>query len=182
MNNNLPVTLQLEVPRYVKEIRAFTQRIVALVLANIVLSSAEISKVKMIIVELTTNSIKHDLGGQAEIKLLIDRSILTIQKVHKGGMLTFSSSEQFPFNSVGKVLGISFSDENRHDIKILDAYKFQFLERTVVPLSIADVPEHFGLHIMVAASDIFTYEYCPIMNENKFTVEFYVGELKPRYS
>ncbi len=171
MDKSLPIILELDIPKHTDEILSFTKSVLAKILSHKELTVAQQRRIKMIVIELVTNSIKHASGADSQIKLLIDHPTLTIQKLEKGLQIEFTSShQQIPFEELDKTIRISFSEENKHHIKTLDKYKFKFLNPLTEGLSIDDMPEHFGFYIITLASDSFIYQYDPDSNENQYIV------------
>ena len=171
MANSFPVIIELETPQSADDIYAFTQNILAKINLHKSLSVDQQRRIKMILIELVTNSIKHSNEGTSQIKLVIDHPSLTIQKSEKGLQIKFSSgSQQIPFKEIDKRFKISFSEENRHHIQTLDEYKFKFLNPYLEGLTIEHMPEHFGFYIITMASDSFIYQYDPEARESSFLV------------
>ncbi|MEJ2880826.1 hypothetical protein [Pedobacter sp. GR22-6] len=171
MTNAFPIILELETPQSVDEIYSFTKSVLKAVNEHKELSMDQQRRIKLILIELVTNSIKHSEDGTSQIKLVIDHPSLTIQKFEKGLQIEFSSgSQQIPFEEIDKRLKISFSEENRHHIQTLDKYKFKFLNPYLEGLNIEHMPEHFGFYIITMASDSFIYQYDPESKENRYIV------------
>jgi hypothetical protein len=171
MDKTLPIILELDVPKHADEILSFTKTVLSAILAHKDLTKAQQQRIKLIVVELVTNSIKHAVGKTSQIKLLIDHPTLTIQKLEKGLQIEFTSShQQIPFAEIDKTINIAFSEENKYQIQTLDKYKFQFLNSPSAAVNIEDIPEHFGFYIITMASDSFVYQYDPISKENQYIV------------
>src|SRR5215217_34147 len=171
MKNAFPISLILQIPKHPDEILSFTKSALAEIMKCKELDIDHQRRIKIILVELVTNSIKHSLNTDSQIKLIIDHPSLTIQKLEKGLQIEFTSSEQqIPFEEIDKTIKISFSKENKHHIQTLDKYKFKFLNPFAEGLDIEHMPEHFGLYIITLASDSFIYQYDPESKENRFTV------------
>lgn len=171
MEKSFPIILEVETPQHVDEIYSFTVSVMDKIAEHKELDVEQRRRIKMILIELVTNSIKHSETGVSKIKLVIDQPHLTIQKFEKGLQIEFScASQQFPFQEMDKTLKISFSEENRHHIQTLGKYKFKFLNPYVEGLSIEHMPEHFGFYIITMASDSFIYQYDPEIKENRYIV------------
>ncbi|WP_316788122.1 hypothetical protein [Pedobacter frigoris] len=172
MEQSFPIILELETPQNVDDIFSFTRTVLQKIMQHKDVSLAEQRKIKLILIELITNSIKHSTDGNSQIKLVIDHPSLSIQKFEKGLQIEFSSSsQQIPFEDIDKTLKISFSEENRHHIQTLGKYKFKFLNPYLEEgLSIEHMPEHFGFYIITLASDSFIYQYDPDDKENRYIV------------
>lgn len=171
MNKALPIILQLDIPKQVDEVFIFTKAVLARIMEYKELDQNQQRRVKLIMVELVTNSIKHSTDENASIKLVIDYPSVSIQKLEKGLQIEFSSAaQQIPFEEIDKTIKISFSQQNKHHIKTLDRYKFKFLNPFIEGLSLDHIPEHFGFYIITLASDSFVYQYDPEKKENHYIV------------
>ncbi|TKC09333.1 hypothetical protein [Pedobacter frigoris] len=172
MENSFPIIVELETPRNADDIFTFTKSVLEKILKYKDLDLAQQRRIKLILIELVTNSIKHSYDGTSQIKLVIDHPSLTIQKFEKGLQIEFSSSsQQIPFEDIDKTLKISFSEQNKHHIQTLDKYKFRFLNPYIEKgLNIEHMPEHFGFYIITLASDSFIYQYDPDVKENRYIV------------
>jgi hypothetical protein len=171
MNKALPIILQLDIPKHVDEVLGFTKSALAEIMAYKKLDMSLQRRVKLILVELVTNSIKHSMDDNSKINLVIDHPAVSIQKMEKGLQIEFSSpTQQIPFEEIDKTIKISFSEENKHHIQTLDRYKFKFLNPFSEGLSIDQIPEHFGFYIITMASDSFVYQYDPDKKENLYIV------------
>lgn len=172
MAKSLPITIELDIPKHPSEILSFTKMVLSNILSHRELDIAEQRRIKLILIELVTNTIKHASGADSQIKLLIDHLTLTIHKLEKGLQIEFmSSGQQIPFEEIDKTISISFSEENKHHIKTLGKYKFKFLHPGREGLNIEDIPEHFGFYIITLASDSFVYQYNPESTENQYTIK-----------
>lgn len=170
MNKSFPIVLELETPTHPDDVLSFIKMVLAKILDHKALDIAHQRKIKMILVELITNSIKHSADQGSQIKLVIDHPSLSIQKFEKGLQIEFSASQQIPFEEIDKILKISFSEENKHHIQPLDRYRFQFLNPHEEGFDIEHMPEHFGFYIITIASDSFIYQYDPEAKENRYIV------------
>lgn len=171
MAKSLPITLELDIPKHPSEILGFTKMVLNNILSHRDLDVAQQQRIKMILIELVTNTIKHAAGVDSQIKLLIDHLTLTIHKLEKGLQIEFMSSQQIPFEEIDKTIRIAFSEENRHHVKTLGKYKFKFLHPDREGLNIEHMPEHFGFYIITLASDSFIYQYHPESGENQYIVK-----------
>lgn len=170
--NTLPITIDLEIPNDAERIYECTKSVLASIQEHVALDLGFQRRVKMIVIELITNSIKHATEQITHIQLTIDHPSLSIQKIEKGLKIEFSAaSPQLPFQDLNKTLNVSFSDVKTHNIQPITEYMFQFLKPQLDDeLSIDHIPEHFGLYIITMASDSFTYQYDPELGESSFTV------------
>ena len=173
--NRLPITIDVEIPNEADKIYDYTKHILGLILEHTVLDLTHQRRIKLIVVELITNSIKHSNGHPAQFQLIIDHPQLSILKLEKGLQIEFSSPQQIPFENIEEKLKISFSESNNHLIQPLDKYKFKFLNPVQEDeLSLDKMPEHFGFYIITLASDSFIYQYDPEMKENRYIVNIKV--------
>jgi len=170
--NMFPITINLDIPNDPEKIYEYTKNVLASILEHIALDLGYQRRIKLILIELITNSIKHSNEANTSIQLLIDQPHLSIQKIEKGLKIAFSaSSPQLPFEDVESILNISFSESNRHNIQPLGEYKFKFLKPDPEEKpDMEQMPEHFGLYIITLASDSFIYQYDPELRENTYIV------------
>jgi hypothetical protein len=165
------VNINLKIPQDPDGILRYINQVLAELEKSVTLEQGIIRKIKLILVELVTNSIKHSNDEHAEINLSLNHPTLTIQKVDKGLQIEFAEdSHKIPFVDVNKTVMVSFSDQKKHHIKILDKYQFKFLDAYKEGISIDYMPEHFGLYIITLASDSFVYQHDPKIQENRFIV------------
>ncbi len=166
---SLPIVIDLQIPKDPDEISGYIRTVMQLLAQHTHLDIGLERRIKLILIELITNSIKHSSDSSGIIKLTISQPNITIQKVDKGLHIKFTT-QSLPFEEIDKTLKVSFSAQNSHQIKILDKYKFQFLDPFKEELTLDYLPEHFGLYIITLASDCFIYQYDPELKENNFTV------------
>jgi len=169
MKEAKPIIIDLEIPSNPDEISGYTKRVIDLLSEHTPVDVALERKIKLILVELVTNSIKHSTDTNGSIKFTINHPNITIQKVDRGLQIAFTQ-QSLPFKEVNKTIKVSFSEQNNHQIKILDPYKFKFLDPYKEEITLDYLPEHFGLYIITLASDSFIYQYDPESNENSFIV------------
>ena len=171
----LPIVIDVEIPNNPDKIYDYTKHILELILGHIDLDLSHQRRIKLIVVELITNSIKHANEHPTQIQLIIDHPQLSILKLDKGLQIEFSSPQQIPFENIEQTLKISFSESNNHEIQPLDEYRFRFLNPIHdSELSLDKMPEHFGFYIITLASDSFIYQYDPEIKENRFIVSIKV--------
>lgn len=171
MENSIPIIIEVVTPQSADEIYSFTQSVLSKILEHKSIDVEHQRKIKLILVELVTNSIKHSHDPGSQIRLVIDHPSLSIQKFEKGLQIEFSSHcQQIPFEEIDKTLKVSFSEQNNHHIQTLDKYKFRFLNPHVEGFTIDHMPEHFGFYIITLASDSFIYQYDPDVKENRYIV------------
>lgn len=170
--NITPVSVELNIPNDPEKIIDHTKEILAIILGHVALDIGYQQRIKLILIELITNSIKHSKEESTAINLVIDQPHLSIQKIEKGLKIAFGAgSPQIPFENIQKTVSINFSEENRHDIQPLSQYKFKFLkpDREEDP-DINQMPEHFGFYIITLAADSFVYQYDPELKESSYIV------------
>jgi hypothetical protein len=170
-NNSSPTTIGLRIPDNPDDIQSYIFEVLGELGKYITLTKALERRIKLILVELITNSIKHSTDPDALLQLTINHPQLTIEKIDVGLQIVFEGAEQIPFKELDKTLQISFSENNSHDIKVTDHYKFRFLDNFKDDMSINHFPEHFGFFIITVASDSFEYEHDPILRKNTFIVQ-----------
>lgn len=168
-----PSTLHIatKIPNRSEGILEYVSQVLQGLEEQIVLSNKVKRNIKLILVELVTNSIKHSKDDEALIRVSFNHPTLTIQKVDKGLQIKFASnSQQIPFVDINKTIQVSFSEKKKQHIKIMDHYEFEFVDAYKEGLDINDMPEHFGLYIITLASDRFVYQHDPDSKENRFIV------------
>lgn len=169
--------INLKIPKDPNGILDYICQVISALKERIELDVATVRNIKLILVELVTNSIKHSNDDEALIELSIDHPTLTIQKVDKGLQIKFAGeAHKIPFVDVNKTVMVSFSDSKKHHIKILDKYQFKFLDAYKEGISIDYMPEHFGLYIITLASDSFVYQHDPKLQENRFIVNLKLAD------
>ncbi|MGY4384229.1 hypothetical protein ACVWYN_001255 [Pedobacter sp. UYP24] len=170
--NTLPITITLEIPNDADRISECTGNILASIQEHIALDLGYQRRIKLIMIELMTNSIKHTTEKLTTIEMTIDHPHLSIHKIEKGLKIEFSaSSPQLPFEELENILNVSFSESNKHHIQPLSQYEFKFLKPAEDEIMTIDqIPEHFGLYIITMASDSFVYHHNPELGENSFIV------------
>ena len=170
-NNDSPTKIGLKIPDHPDEIQSYIVGVLHQLGQYITLTQDLERRVKLILVELITNSIKHSTDPEALLQLTIKHPKLTIEKIDVGLQIVFEGAEQIPFKEVDKTLQVSFSENNSHDIIVTDHYKFKFLDNYKDEMSINHFPEHFGFFIITVASDSFEYEHDPEFKKNTFIVQ-----------
>lgn len=170
--NGRPITIDIEIPKDADKIYEYVSEMLHAILQHTALTISNQRKIKLILIELLTNSIKHSDEDATQIQLIIDHPQVSIHKLEKGLQIEFSAAQKIPFDDIEKSLRISFSKENNHEIQPLDQYKFKFLNPIRAnELSLDHLPEHFGFYIITLASDSFIYQYDPELKENRYIVE-----------
>ena len=166
-----------KIPSRVEELLDYVNHVLQTLEEQVSLSTGVKRNIKLILVELVTNSIKHSNDNEALIQVIFNHPTLTIQKVDKGLQIQFASnSHQIPFVDVNKTIQVSFSERKKQHIKVLDQYQFEFIDAYKEGLSINEMPEHFGLYIITLASDRFVYQHDPASMENRFIVNLNLDE------
>lgn len=165
------IYINLKIPNDPDGILIYVNEVISALEERIELNLELVRNIKLILVELVTNSIKHSKDENALIEVSINHPTLTIQKVDKGLQIEFAGDgHNIPFVDVNKTVMVSFSENKKHHIKILDKYQFKFLDAYKEGISIDYMPEHFGLYIITLASDSFVYQHDPKLQENRFIV------------
>jgi hypothetical protein len=170
MEGKTPIKINLKIPTDPDKIQDYTLQVLEALSGHVELSTPVQRRIKLILMELVTNSIKHSADPDASIRLTINHPQLTIEKVDVGLQIRFKSKEQIPFKEIDKTVKISFSERNTYDIKIMDEYRFKFIDTFKDHMDINHMPEHFGLYIITMASDSFEYHHNPESKENTFIV------------
>jgi hypothetical protein len=177
MDSPSSLHIAIKIPNRAEEILDYVNHVVKALNEQVAISTAVQRNVKLILVELVTNSIKHSNDEDALIQVSFNHPTLTIQKVDKGLQIQFAShSQQIPFVDINKTIQVSFDEQKKQHIKVLDRYQFEFLDAYKDGLDIHAMPEHFGLYIITLASDRFVYQHDPELMENRFIVNLDLKE------
>ncbi|WP_432710912.1 hypothetical protein [Pedobacter sp.] len=171
INNGTQTKIGLKIPDHPDDIQSYILQVLQQLGLYTTLTQDLERRIKLILVELITNSIKHSTDPDALLQLTIKHPMLTIEKIDIGLQIVFESEEQIPFKELDKTLQVSFSENNRHDIEVTDHYRFKFLDNYKDDMSINHFPEHFGFFIITVASNSFEYEYDPELKKNTFIVQ-----------
>jgi len=170
--SSFPIIINHKIPNDPDKIYEQTNDVLENILDHVALDLGYQRRIKLIVIELITNSIKHSIEGYTTMKMIIDHPHLSIQKIERGLKIKFSSnSPQLPFEDINKKISIGFTDANRLTIQPLSQYRFKFLKPEQEETSdIMQIPEHFGLYIITLAADSFVYQYDPELKENSFVI------------
>ncbi len=79
--NKLPITIDVEIPNDTDKIYDYTKHILDIIMEHLHLDLSHQRRIKLIIVELITNSIKHSNGLPTQFQLIIDHPQLSILKL-----------------------------------------------------------------------------------------------------
>ena len=171
MKDPLPIKIHTRLPTEASGIMDYLEEVLIRLKEHATISEAALRKIKLVIVELVTNSIKHSSDENALLEFTFNHPTLTIQKVDKGLQIEFvGESQQIPFVEMDKTIEVSFSENKNQHIKIIDKYQFKFLDAYKEGINVNYLPEHFGLYIITLASDSFIYQHDPTLMENRFIV------------
>ena len=170
MKQITPIKIGLKIPKNPDDIQEYTKEVIETLSRYVTITEDNRRRIKLILVELVTNSIKHSEDPNAEIRLTINHPQLTIEKVDVGLQIKFRSAEQIPFEEVNKTIKVDFTKLNSLNIKIISPYRFKFLDAYRENIDIEHLPEHFGFYIITRASDNFEYHHNPWSKENTFIV------------
>jgi hypothetical protein len=171
MSNSSFTPIEFKIPDHPDGIQDYITSILNILSANLTLTALVKRKIKLILLELVTNSIKHSKDPNAQIRLSINHPQLTIEKVDVGLQIKFKGTEQIPFKEINKQLVVSFSEKNVYAIQVLDRYHFKFIDSFKEKMDVQELPENFGFYIITMASDNFEYHHNPTLKENTFIVD-----------
>jgi two-component sensor histidine kinase len=138
-----------------------------------------VSKLKLVLVELLTNSLKHSGGDKTTIEVATKGNQITIKKTDSGKGLTIRCGENLlewplPGKHHANRMLIVYTDANAVlKAKLTNNCCLQFfIEETeqTGPLDINALTEHFGLMIITRACQAFVYEFDIHSCTNNFTV------------
>lgn len=129
-------------------------------------------RIKLILIELLTNSIKHSLISKGKIIVSVEQKSIKITLINKGTSFLSAIGKQLDICNIGEVIEVFFSETNNHHIKIIDKNKLEFLNPYEHNFRTEELKDHYGLHIITLASNCFLYEYDIENRENIFIVLF----------
>ena len=145
-------------------------------------------KIKWVITELLTNSVKHCGINECKLNINISETEVVIEKEDVGRPLKLENS------ATGKIITWPLPDlTEKFNFQIyhngMDSLKVQIdddnhatfyveqLEDVKMPGLLIDTSEHFGLLIITKASDQFKYIYDKELNTNRFISNFYMEDI-----
>ncbi|RYU92109.1 ATP-binding protein [Mucilaginibacter terrigena] len=140
-------------------------------------------KVKMILVELITNSLKHSGQGDTTIAITASGNIITIKKTDTGNGLAVRCGNnllEWPLpgkHHAGKIITVYNDSSAVLKAKLHNnCMLLFFIEETeeTDPIDINSLAEHFGLMIITRACDKFEYGFDIDTCTNSFTVSLTV--------
>ncbi|MBB5394713.1 HAMP domain-containing histidine kinase [Mucilaginibacter sp. AK015] len=141
-------------------------------------SDSTVSKLKLVLVEMLTNSLKHSGGGETIIEVAVTGAQIAIKKIDTGNGLTISSNQNLmvwplPGKHYGNKVITVYTDASAIlNARLTNNCRLQFFIEEVTetgPLDINTLTEHFGLMIITRACDTFTYEFDIDTCTNNFT-------------
>jgi len=136
-------------------------------------------KLKIVLVELLTNSLKHSGDSETNIEVTLFNDKITITKIDAGTSLTITNGDvhlRWPLSAkhINNIIPIYGDITCTLKVRILTVDKAVFfIEENDLIYSdtelIENLPEHFGLLIIARACDLFEYEFDAENNINHFT-------------
>lgn len=146
-------------------------------------SEATQAKLKMILVELLTNALKHAHPSATTIKVELTGDRILIQKTDTGNGLTIHNDNgllEWPLPGIhhaGNIIAIYSDSKAVLKAKLQDNCNLQFfIEETeeTGPIDINSLAEHFGLMIITRSCDAFTYKFDIDTCSNNFIISITV--------
>jgi two-component sensor histidine kinase len=139
-------------------------------------NDALVRKLKLVLMELLTNSLKHSGGEQNNIQVEVFADEITIIKSDKGNTLKIYSGGikyEWPLpgnHQCGRTICIYSDGTANINGVIKNNCSVQFLVEDADDrgLAIESLPEHFGLMIIARACNTFSYEFDIDTCTNKF--------------
>lgn len=170
MNNTLlPVNLSFDIPILSSGISDFLINVLAEIQQSVVLTEKTKGRIKLILIELCTNFIKHVQTNHGKIDIEIGKNAIYISKKYKENSFKQVMDQKIKIDRFGEIVEVHFSDTNNHYVEILETNKLRFLDPFKMGLYSDKLKDHFGLHILTIASDDFMYEYDCEKDEDCFT-------------
>lgn len=170
MQETTGIQKSIPLPDGPDDIGKFIEEVFTTLAAYVHLDTDQRRRVKLILIELATNSIKHTTDEQPIMRLTINDPKLTFEKIDVGLEIQFEGAEQIPFKEIDKTISVSMPNRHNYAIKILSPYRFKFIDSFNEQDDIQNIPEHFGFYIITMASDNFEYHYNPDLKQNIFQV------------
>lgn len=145
------------------------------------------SKLKMILIELLTNSLKHAKHNQTLINVTLNGDEITLKKMDGGNPLCLASAEgllEWPLpgrHHTGKVIPVYADIDSVLKCRLHDNCRVAFfIEETeltnAADSDINNLTEHFGLMIITRACGLFEYEFNIENCTNNFIVTLTKGQ------
>ncbi|QRQ99578.1 ATP-binding protein [Dyadobacter sandarakinus] len=142
-----------------------------------------LSKIKWVITEMLTNAVKHSGVDQCMLTIHLDTGKLVLEKEDQGEPLTLVETPGgnkviWPLAQLNGNVNFQIYHNGEESLRVRTnnaktAFFFtEQLEGNHAPELFFDTSEHFGLLIMVKASEEFTYEYDPESRTNRFRTTF----------
>ncbi|MEO7214399.1 ATP-binding protein [Mucilaginibacter sp.] len=136
-----------------------------------------LTKVKLVLMELLTNALKHSDGGKTEIELYLDPENITIKKNDTGNPLVVYSGgikHEWPLpgnHQAGRTVCVYSWNGCNLSIALKNNCRAEFLVEETGPeqTDLLNLPEHFGLMIIARACSSFEYEFEIDTCKNEFT-------------
>ncbi|PST83369.1 hypothetical protein C7T94_12390 [Pedobacter yulinensis] len=167
--NHLPISIPIEIPETADGLYQVSSSVLEKLRSYGVHNAGLLRKVRLVLIEMATNFLKHVTDARARMLVTLDVEQLTICKTYTGSPLRFFCEEAgFPFPAGTTELHISFGKNNNHLIAVQGPYSFRFLNPLVDETSIELLPESYGLSIITHASERFVYAYEPQTHRNEF--------------
>lgn len=165
-------------------ISPFLEEVFAFVKQYLPQKAAQLAfRVKVAVIELLTNGIKHCGDGTTEIELLAGGDQLTIIKTDSGKPLILKQGDEqlWPVTPAHPNPVKIYADAlNGLFARALSATSLTFYTEEYPPdTDFADISEHYGLMIISRASNRFTYEFDQKSGKNIFTVTIQADEARP---
>ncbi|MBD1364605.1 hypothetical protein IDJ77_12365 [Mucilaginibacter sp. ZT4R22] len=136
-----------------------------------------LTKVKLVLMELLTNALKHSGGGQTEVWLHVDQSDIIIKKNDTGNPLVIycgGIKHEWPLpgnHQAGRIICAYSGNGSNLNAAVKNNCLVQFLVEETGPeeTDLLRLPEHFGLMIIARACSSFAYEFNIDTCTNTFT-------------
>jgi two-component sensor histidine kinase len=143
-----------------------------------------LTKVKLVLMELLTNALKHSGGAQTEVWLHTDQENITIKKTDTGNPLVIyfgGIKYEWPLpgnHQAGRTVCVYSGNGSNLNIAVKNNCLVQFLIEETGPeeTDLLRLPEHFGLMIIARACGSFTYQFDIDACTNTFTAVIPLNE------
>ena len=168
MKEKLPIEFHYRLPASPDQISSFFQKAIEDISQHVSLDEKIQSRIKLILIELCTNFIKHVSIPEGSLKVRVEENCLWILKSYGEDCFKRLVSEKTKDMGEGDIRQIAFSKFNRHYVRIEDQNLLKFLNPYDHNLPVENLKKHYGLFILTLAADSFVYEYNKPLEEDSF--------------
>jgi anti-sigma regulatory factor (Ser/Thr protein kinase) len=160
-----------------EELYPLTVVVVDLIKQQNDLAEAAVRKVKLVLMELLTNALKHNGGVQTYIQVSVSKDSVILTRADRGNAIAIISNGfrlEWPLpgrHHTGRVISFYGDDSGMLNGALKNNCHIRFFieETGRDEINKLHLPEHFGLMIITRACSNFEYEFDIDTCTNKFT-------------